>query len=61
MGAWVSAECPVEGCSYSATFRLGVGAETKGTGSQVALLREEHPNHPADEGDDQPQSAADSN
>jgi hypothetical protein len=30
-----------------------MGAETKGTGAQVASLREEYPNHPVEDGEDQ--------
>jgi hypothetical protein len=53
MGVSISVECPVEGCSYRETFRLGMGAETKGTGAQAAELRAEHPNHTDASGEDQ--------
>jgi hypothetical protein len=46
MGARVEIECPVEGCSYSATFRLAMGEETSGSTERVAILRDEHPSHP---------------
>jgi hypothetical protein len=61
VGAWISVECPVEGCSYGATFRLGADAETKGAGEQRRLLRDEHPNHPPDEEDERVESGSESN
>lgn len=54
MGASIPIECPVEGCSYTATFRLPMGEETgAGMAERRAILREEHPNHPPDDADNQ--------
>jgi len=46
MGAWLEIECPVEGCSYAATFRLAMGEETNGAADRKKILRDEHPDHP---------------
>jgi len=52
VGATVSVSCPVEGCKYSATFRLAMDEETNGVADRKRILRDEHPDHPAPE--DQP-------
>lgn len=50
MGASIEIECPVEGCSYAATFRLSMGEESgAGAAERKAILRDEHPDHPATE------------
>lgn len=47
MGASLEIKCPVEGCSYTATFRLPVGEENgAGIAERRGILREEHPDHP---------------
>jgi hypothetical protein len=48
MGANLTFACPVEGCDYTAGFRLGMGQETDPAehASRVEELRAEHPNHP---------------
>jgi hypothetical protein len=50
MAAWLSFECPVEGCTYTATLRLGMGEETESAAhrDRRERLRAEHPNHPSD-------------
>jgi hypothetical protein len=58
MGAWISVNCPVQGCSYGATFRLAMGEETNGRAERVAILRDEHPDHPPIE---EPRESPDSN
>lgn len=49
MGAWLPFHCPVEGCAYTATFRLGMGEELDSSAhaERVEMLRAEHPNHGA--------------
>jgi hypothetical protein len=51
VGACQNATCPVEGCDYAVTIRLGVGDEANGSAmSEVtAGLRAEHPDHPREE------------
>lgn len=48
MGASLPFYCPIEGCNYSTTFRLGMGeeADPKAHAERVEILREEHPAHP---------------
>jgi hypothetical protein len=51
MGATLPFHCPVEGCQYSTSFRLGMGEEMDPDAHEerAAILREEHPDHlPAD-------------
>jgi hypothetical protein len=49
MGTTLWFRCPVVGCSYQRTFRLGVGEEADGAAyaEREAALHDEHPNHPA--------------
>lgn len=49
MAANVRFTCPVEGCEYSTNFRMDMGAEELQSehDARFAILREEHPNHPA--------------
>lgn len=48
MGAHLTFACPVEGCDYTAGFRLGMGQEEDPAehSARVEILRAEHPNHP---------------
>lgn len=48
MGANLTFACPVEGCGYTAGFRLGMGEEEDPAehAARVEILRSEHPNHP---------------
>ena len=34
--------CPIEGCDYAATFRMG----PDGTDTYLGWMRDEHPEHP---------------
>jgi hypothetical protein len=49
MGATTPFHCPADGCTYSTSFRLGMGEETDGDANRDRheTLRREHPNHPA--------------
>jgi hypothetical protein len=49
MGANLRFACPVEGCEYTAGFRLGMGEEDlpEEHSKRYEILRAEHPNHPA--------------
>lgn len=49
---------PGGGCTYRDTFRLAMGEETSGSAARAAILRDEHPDHPAQ---GQSESPADSN
>lgn len=46
MGANLTFACPVEGCEYTAGFRLGMGQEEDPAehAARVEALRAEHPN-----------------
>lgn len=47
MGAWMTEDCPVQGCGYTARARLPMGDEAYPfTGFSKESLRKEHPNHP---------------
>jgi hypothetical protein len=60
MGISLPIECPVEGCAYSATFRLSMGEENgRGVADRKKILRDEHPDHPPPE--DAPEQPNDSN
>lgn len=47
MGANLQFACPVEGCEYTAGFRLGMGEEEDASAhaERLQILREEHPVH----------------
>ena len=51
MGATFPFTCPVDSCTYTTSFRLGMGEETSSAAhaERLAILRDEHPNHPDDE------------
>lgn len=59
MGSTIEAECPVEGCEFTAHFRVGMGAEASGAARAecVASLHIEHPNHPVQNADREPLEA----
>lgn len=48
MGANLRFACPVEGCEYTAGFRLSMGEEElpEEHSKRTEILRAEHPNHP---------------
>lgn len=47
MGATLPFKCPVEGCNYTASFRLGMGEEADpgAHAERFRMLRDEHPDH----------------
>lgn len=49
MAANVRFTCQVEGCEYSANFRMDMGAEELQSehDARIETLRSEHPDHPA--------------
>jgi hypothetical protein len=52
VGAWVEVRCPVGGCDYKASMRLGVGeqpANASAYAQRVAVVGDEHPDHPVDQ------------
>jgi hypothetical protein len=55
MGTTLWFHCPVVGCSYQRTFRLGVGGEADRAAyaERDAALHDEHPNHPTPAARDQ--------
>jgi hypothetical protein len=50
VGAWVDVRCPVGGCDYKASMRLGAGARADASAyaERVTIVRDEHPAHPVD-------------
>ena len=48
MGLTTPFSCPIPGCDYKASFRLGMGEELdpEAHAEREAILRVEHPNHP---------------
>jgi hypothetical protein len=48
MGSSIELECPVEGCDFTAHFRVGLLGDLTGADREecLASLHLEHPNHP---------------
>jgi len=48
MGSSIELECPVEGCNFTAHFRVGTLGDLTGVAREecLASLHLEHPNHP---------------